>query len=182
MNNSWLIGALIAVATLYEVELRWVEQALPPAGRLDSLSTAGAPGGLSTREPAARPLGPVLRVVEGGKAVWSLQLPARSLWLQGPRTSQGQGLLTVTEDAAWQFEARPYRNARGGLQLQLHWQQPATATGGSQQWQSELPLAEGLWTTVARSAPPTAPPDGTLRTEPVGAVQELQVRVRRVPE
>ena len=173
---------VLAAAPLFEVELRWVEQPLAPLG---SLSTAGAPGGLSTRGHGVKPLGPTLRVAEGATAAWSLQLPGPALWLQGPRRSDGgRGALAAGVDAAWLFEASPRLDRQGRLQLRLRWQQPQ-GDGGSQQWQSELPLAEGRWTTVARNAPPAAPPDGALRTQttgPVSQVQELQVRVQRVPE
>lgn len=171
---------VLAAAPLFEVELRWVEQPLAPLG---ALSSAGAPGGLGTRGPGVAPLGPVLRVADGGSARWSLELPASALWLQGPvRRDGARGAIAASgSGAAWQFEASPRLDRQGRLQLRLRWQQPA-GDGGSQQWQSELPLAEGRWTTVARNAPPPAPPDGALRTQAAALVQELQVRVQRVPE
>lgn len=170
---------VLAAAPLFEVELRWVEQPLAPLG---ALSSAGAPGGLSTRGPGVRPLGPALRVADGASASWSLQLPSSTLWLQGPPRRDGaRGTLAQATEAAWQFEASPRQDRQGRLQLRLRWQQPQ-GDGGSQQWQSELPLAEGRWTTVARHAPPAALPDGALRTQAAAVVQELQVRVQRVPE
>lgn len=178
---AWLLVA----APLFEVELRWVEQPAPPPG---SLSSAGTPGGLSTRDAGVRPLGPALRVGAGGTASWSLELPATALLLQGPRQADGtRGQLInggINGGAAprWRFEASPSLS-KGRLQLQLSWQQPLDGqAGGSQQWQSRLPLAEGRWTTVARSAPPTAPRDGTLGTVRLAPVQELQVRVSQVPD
>jgi|GEM_PF-6043052 len=177
---SWAAWLMAAAPLLYEVDLRWVEQPLAPLG---SLSSAGQPGALGTRSSGINALGPTLRVAEGGVASWSLQLPAQTLWLQGPRREQGpRGALgSVGAPVAWQFEASPWRDRQGRLQLRLRWRQPAPG-GGSQQWQSELPLAEGRWTTVARSVPPAAPSDGTLRSQAAGQVQELQVRVQRLPE
>ncbi len=176
---NWAV-LLLAAAPLFEVELRWVEQPLAPLG---ALSSAGAPGGLSTRGHGVTPLGTSLRVADGATAAWSLQLPGNALWLQGPARRDGaRGALALGGEAVWQLEASPRLDRQGRLQLRLRWQQPAGEAGGSQQWQSELPLAEGRWTTVARNAPPAAPADGALRSQVAAQVQELQVRVQRVPE
>lgn len=177
MSLVWLLLA----APLFEVELRWVEQPLAPSGVLSSAGAAG-PGVLSTRGHGVSPLGPALRVGAGEAASWSLELPQAPIWVQPTRLADGTRATLQLGGGAqtWAMEARPTLQ-NGQLQLQLRWQQPA-GEGGSQQWQSRLPVAEGRWVTIARSAPPASPADGSLRTQALGQVRELQVRVNRVPE
>lgn len=179
-----LAALVFAAAPLFEVELRWVEQPLAPAGVLSSAGAIG-PGTLSTRGHGVSPLGQTLRVAAGEAASWSLSLPQAPIWVHTPRGPDGRRATVPLGGGAqtWVMEARPALQKNGRLLLQLRWQQPAGTDGGSQQWQSRLPVAEGRWVTVARSAPPSPPPpDGTLRTEALGQVRELQVRVSRVPE
>lgn len=171
--------ASLMLALLLQVELRWVDQLAPPAG---VLSSAGQPGALSTLGSGVQGLGPALRVASGAQAQWTLQLERVPLWVQPTRGPLRALTRADGGDAQWQFEATPLWQGEGKpLRLQLRWQQPLPE-GGSQSWQSSLPLAEGRWATVAREAPPAAQPDGALRTQATPRVRELQVRVTRIPE
>jgi hypothetical protein len=171
--------ASLMLALLLQVELRWVDQAAPPLG---VLSSAGQPGALSTLGSGVQSLGPALRVASGEAAQWTLQLHSVPLWVQPTRGPWRATTRVDGGDALWLFEARPQWQGEGKpLRLQLRWQQPLPE-GGSQSWQSSLPVAEGRWATVAREAPPAALPDGILRTQATPRVRELQVRVTRIPE
>jgi hypothetical protein len=177
---SWVAILLAASASpVLEMELRWVEQTVQASrpGEKVLSSQAGA---------RITPLGPVMRVQAGATAQWSLQLEGEPMWLQ-----QGQGRARVVVQAGearreWQLEATPqWRGERQPLQLQLHWQQPADEAGGSQSWRTTLPVRAGHWVTVSRQpgAAAQAPqPRGTLSTQPLGQVRELQVRVSPVLE
>lgn len=177
---------------LLEVELRWVEQALP--ARAGALSSAGLPRGagtLSTAPPQARisPAGPVLRVQSGATAVWQLQ-PASGLQLlahQPLRDGRGTQVTVPlwgaagasTPSADWRLEATPTLLRKGQVSLRLSWQQPQPE--GQSTLQTTLPLRLGHWTVVARSAAPPLPEPGTLRSsDTVHPSRELQVRVNPV--
>jgi len=175
-----------------EVELRWVDQALP--ARAGALSSAGLPRGAgttSTAPPQARisPAGPVLRVQSGATAVWQLQ-PASALQLlahQPLRDGRGTqvtlplwGPVTAAAPGAdWRLEASPTLLRKGEVSLRLSWQQPQPE--GQTTLQTTLPLRLGHWAVVARSPAPPLPEPGTLRSsDTVHPSRELQVRVTPV--
>lgn len=170
------VAALLLAATpLFELELRRVEQRVAPAG---SLSTAGAA--------RITPLGPRLRVEDGGQARWQLQLGADGALLldsgRAQRSAPAGQLLQSLPAGRWELLAEPRRQPDGRVRVQLRWSQ-AEDGGGSQSWDTRLSLRPGQWTVFAREgAPEPAPPPGTLSTRPLAEVRELQLRLSEVLE
>lgn len=162
-----IASLVLAAAPLFEIELRRVEQ------------TVLAPGSLSTAQARITPLGPLLRVQAGAPAEWTWDAQtAQRLTLQsGPR---GARLTQTLPGARWQLAASVQALGPERLRVQLRWQQPSD--GGAQQWQTTLPVRPGHWTVVAREQPGTAPAPGSLSTQPIAQVHELQLRVTEVPE
>ena len=178
--------ALAAGLTLVEVELREVTQTVVPAG---SVSTAQA---------RIRPVGGLLRLSPGGMAQWHVDWgpgappPAAAppgavlLRLQAP-PAPGEvpratpDAVVVRDDAPrsrWDFQARLLSVARGEARLALAWRRDNSGSREAAQVEQRMRLDH--WTVVSRERPGNVPPAGSVSTQPLAEVRELQMRVREV--
>jgi hypothetical protein len=165
-----LASLVLAAAPLFEIELRRVEQ---------TVVASGTSGSLSTVQARITPLGPLLRVQAGALAEWSWEAQAEQLLtLQAGPRERGARLTQTLPGVRWQLGATLQPQGRDRIRVQLRWQQPAE--GGAQAWQSTLTLRPGHWTVLAREQPGRPPAPGTLSTQPLAQIQELQLRVSPV--
>ncbi|MBB5205820.1 hypothetical protein HNQ51_003147 [Inhella inkyongensis] len=167
--GGWVLTAQAADRPpLLELELRWVRLSEPlPAGTLSS--RAGLPrdrhtvSTASTAAPVDLPPLPLIRVLAGTRAQWSLQLAEPELrWAQ---VTQGplRATLAGAAPAQWHLSLSPqWRGRREPMQVDVEWLQ-TQADGAQQRWHSQLPMRLEHWMVLARL------PD-----------QALQLRLREV--
>lgn len=176
-------AAAPASAPALTLEARWVQLNVPPAAPAPASGTRS----WSTRRPsdAVEAAGPVLRLLPGTWAAWSVDAEAPMAAVQvvqGGTAVRTHVLLGPPKPARQLQVLAQWQGGRAAVRLSLRWTQSVGAGGATEAVETAVVAPLDRWVTVMRESGPAPAPAASAEWRSRDALpvphREWQVRVR----